>query len=112
MKAGPYLKTKRAKEMPGKSVKVGGTVVIKKKGAKPLGFKKGGLHESLGVPQDEPIPQKKKEAAMAGKYGKLAEKQADFAFKGALAKGRETVAKDNARQKAAKKMKVYTNDSM
>jgi hypothetical protein len=117
MKAGPYVSTARAKKTPGKSVKVGGTVVIKDKGKKPMGFKKGGLHQSLNVPQDQPIPAGKKAAALAGKYGPLAKKQAVYAFRGALATGRQT-AKDNQRraneankEASIKRMKVYTNRS-
>ena len=89
-KAGPFLKTSRAKKRPGKTVAPGGTVVIKKKGKKPLSFKKGALHEALGVPQGQPIPESKKRAALAGKYGPKVKKMAVFAFKGALAKGRKT----------------------
>ena len=66
------------------------TVTISKKGKKPITFKKGGLHESLNVPKDKPIPPGKKQAALAGKYGPKAKKQATFAFKGALKKGRAT----------------------
>lgn len=90
-KAGPYISTARAKKTPGKTVKVGGTQVIKKPGKKPLAFKKGGLHAQLGVPQDKPIPAGKKRAALAGKFGPLAKKRAVFAFKGALAAGRRKV---------------------
>jgi hypothetical protein len=89
-KAGPYVATAKAKKMPGKSVKVGGTQVIKSEGKKPMAFKKGGLHSQLGVPQDEKIPASKKSAALSGKYGPLAKKRANFAFKGALAAGRKT----------------------
>jgi len=67
-------------------------VTIRKKGKRPLSFKRGGLHESLGVPQGQPIPPGKKAAALRGEYGPKAKKQAVFAFKGALATGRETVA--------------------
>ena len=94
VRAGPYVGTARAKKTPGKSVKVGGTQVLRKKGEKPIGFKKGGLHAQLGVPQDEKIPAPKKRAALAGKYGKLAKKRAVFAFKGALAKGRQTAGRN------------------
>lgn len=52
-------------------------------------FKKGGLHQSLGVPQGQKIPASKMAAAKAGKYGPLARKQANFAS-GFLAKGRST----------------------
>ena len=55
------------------------TVVIHKKGQKPLKFHKGGLHESTGTPMGEKIPASKRAAALAGKYGKKAEKQAQFA---------------------------------
>lgn len=90
---GPYISTPRAKATPRKTVKVGGTQVIRQKGKKPLKFEKGGLHQSLGVPQGEPIPASKKKAALAGEYGPKAKKQAVFAFKGALAKGRKTAGK-------------------
>lgn len=66
----------------------GKTVTIKggKKGQSPIKFKAGGLHESVGVPEGEPIPADKLAAAKAGKYGPKAEKQANFA--GALVKMR------------------------
>jgi len=88
-KEGPFVSTKRAKKTPGKSVKIGGTVVLKKKGDKSVSFKKGGLHKSLGVPQGEKIPASKMAAAKSGKYGPKAKKQAVFAS-GMLAKGRRT----------------------
>jgi hypothetical protein len=53
--------------------------VIKKKGKTPIAFKKGGLHASLHVPQDKKIPAKKKAAALKGKYGAKAKRQALFA---------------------------------
>ncbi len=68
------------------------TVMIKKKGKKPLVFKKGALHRQLGVPQGEPIPKYKVEAALGGEYGPLAKKRAVFAYKGALAAGRKKAA--------------------
>jgi len=114
-KEGPFIATARAKKTPGKTVKVGGTVVIKgKKGQKPLVHEKGALHEKLGVPQDKTIPPGKKAAALAGKYGPLAKKEAIYAFKGALAKGRQTAEanKSKERKKAANKMKVYRNTDM
>lgn len=40
---------------------------------------KGGLHRSLGVPEGKPIPEKKLNAAAAGKDGPKAEKQANLA---------------------------------
>lgn len=52
-------------------------------------FQKGGLHESLGVPQGQKIPADKLAAAKAGKYGKKAQKQANFAA-GFLAQGRKS----------------------
>lgn len=53
---------------------------IPAQGGKPaIKFKKGGLHQSLGVPQGQPIPAGKKAAARAGKYGPKAKKQAMFA---------------------------------
>ena len=68
-------------------------VTIKKKGKKPLKFRKGALHEALNVPEGEPIPEGKKRAALAGRYGPKIKKMAVFAFKGALAAGRKTAAK-------------------
>lgn len=52
--------------------------VIKSGNKKPITFHKGGLHESLNVPQDETIPQDKIDAAKAGAYGDKAKKQALF----------------------------------
>ena len=68
-------------------------VTIHKAGKKPLTFKKGGLHQQLGVPQGQKIPAGKKAAALRGDYGALAKKRANFAFKGALAAGRKTAKK-------------------
>ena len=42
-------------------------------------FQKGGLHESLGVPQGQPIPPGKMRDALAGKYGPKAKRQAELA---------------------------------
>ena len=39
----------------------------------------GALHAQLGVKQGEKIPATKMAAARSGKYGKLAEKRANFA---------------------------------
>jgi hypothetical protein len=50
-----------------------------KKGAKPIHFQTGGLHRSTGTPAGKPIPAKKKAAALAGKLGPKAQKQAQFA---------------------------------
>jgi hypothetical protein len=78
-KAGPFVSTARAKKTPGKTVKVGGTEVLKKPGKKPIAFKKGGLHATLGVAQGKKIPAAKMSAALAGKHGAKAKKQAEFA---------------------------------
>ncbi len=43
------------------------------------GLKKGGLHESLGVPIDSPIPGKMMQGALMGKFGPKALKQANAA---------------------------------
>jgi hypothetical protein len=93
VKTGPFINTARARKKPGKTVRPGGTQVIKAKGKKPMSFKKGGLHEALSVPQNEPIPAKKKQKALAGGYGEKVRKMANFAFRGALAAGRETAGK-------------------
>lgn len=67
-------------------------------GKAPVKFKKGGLHESLGVPQDKPIPAAKMAAAKAGKFGPKAAKQANFA-QGMLKAGRKTAAKNRGKGK-------------
>jgi len=69
------------------------TVTIQKAGNKPITFREGGLHRALGVPEDKPIPAGKRAAALAGKFGPKVKKMANFAFKGALAAGRETAQK-------------------
>lgn len=69
------------------------TQTIKSAGKKPVSFKKGGLHESVGVPQGKPIPKAKIDAAAAGKFGPKAAKQANFA-QGMLKAGRQTAAKN------------------
>ena len=76
---GPFVETKRAKKIPGKTVKTGGTEVIRKAGRKPIAFKKGGLHATLGVPQGKKIPTAMMREALAGKHGAKAKKQAMFA---------------------------------
>jgi len=73
---------------PGQKVTIGPS----KKGQKPVSFKKGGLHKSLGVPQGEKIPEGKMRAAAAGRYGPLAKKQALMALN-MLKKGQQTAAK-------------------
>jgi hypothetical protein len=55
------------------------TVAATKKGQKPLHFAKGGLHRSTGTPAGETIPASKKKAALSGKYGAKAKKEAEFA---------------------------------
>lgn len=61
---------------------MGDTVRIATGPGKPaISFRKGGLHRSLGIPEDEKIPASKLAAAAAGDYGPKAKKQA------ALAKG-------------------------
>lgn len=76
-----------------KTPKPGQKVTMKptRKGQKPVTFKKGGLHKSLGVPQGEKIPESKMRAAAAGRYGPLAKKQAIMAL-GMLKKGQKTAA--------------------
>lgn len=66
---------------------------IRAKGKKPVTFKPGGLHQSLGVPAGQTIPAAKMAAAEAGKYGPAARKQASLAT-GMLAAGRRTAAKN------------------
>lgn len=63
------------------TTKVGRKVTLKpaKTGQKPIKFTKGGLHASTGTPQGKKIPASKKKAAMAGKLGAKAKKQAMFA---------------------------------
>ena len=73
--------------------KPGKTVIKGKAGAKPVSFKPGGLHQSLGVPQGQNIPAAKMAAAAAGKFGPKAKAQANLA-QGMLAKGRQTAAKN------------------
>ncbi len=74
------------------------TQKISSPGKDPITFKKGGLHESLGVPKDQPIPAKKMNAAARGDYGPKAQKQANFA-KNVLATGRQTAAKNAKKSK-------------
>jgi hypothetical protein len=68
-------------------------VTIHKSGKKPISFKGGALHQQLGVPRGQKIPPGKKAAALRGDYGPMAKKRASFAFKGALAAGRQTAKK-------------------
>jgi len=61
------------------AAKAGKKQVIKSPGKKPISFKPGGLHQSLGVPQGKPIPPAKMRDALAGKNGPKAKQQAQFA---------------------------------
>lgn len=61
------------------AAKSGSKRTIKKPGSKPISFKTGGLHKSVGVPQGKPIPKAKMDAAARGDYGPKAKKQAQFA---------------------------------
>lgn len=54
-------------------------VTISKNGYKPISFNKGGLHASTHTPSGQKIPAKKVNAALHGKYGPKAKKQAEFA---------------------------------
>lgn len=74
------------------------TVTMRARGKKSVSFAKGGLHQSTGTPQDEPIPASKMQKALSGGYGKLAKKQAVFA-KGMLAKGRKTAVANKRKKK-------------
>lgn len=71
------------------------------KGKPPVAFKKGALHQQLGVPADKPIPAAKMAAAKRGEFGPLAAKRANFAT-GMLAAGRKTAAA-KARKKGGSK---------
>jgi hypothetical protein len=55
------------------------TTIKTGKGSPNITFKKGGLHKSLNVPADETIPPDKLAAALAGKHGPKAQKQANLA---------------------------------
>lgn len=48
-------------------------------GKKPISFTKGGLHRSTHTPMGQKISASKMNAALSGKYGKKAKKQALFA---------------------------------
>jgi hypothetical protein len=75
-----------------------GKTTISSPGKKPVTFAKGGLHQSVGVPQGQKIPAAKMAAAKAGKFGPAAQKQANFAA-GMLAAGRKTAASNRSRKK-------------
>jgi len=70
-------------------------------GQKPVTFRKGGLHRSLGVPMGQDIPAGKMAAAKSGSYGPLAKKQANFAT-GMLAAGAAHAAGKRAKKKGMK----------
>jgi hypothetical protein len=72
--------------------KATGKTTISAPGKPPITFQKGGLHSSTGTPQGQKIPAAKMQAALSGKLGPKARKQAQFA-KNVLAKGRRTAAR-------------------
>lgn len=80
----------------GKGGKSGGKQTIKAPGKTPISFKKGGLHQSLGVPAGKPIPPGKMADALAGKNGPKAAAQARFA-QNVLKPGQKTAAKNRGR---------------
>jgi hypothetical protein len=100
VKAEPFISTPRARKIPRQTVRPGGVVIIEpmKQGQEPIHFEKGGLHKALHVPQEQPIPESKKQAALEGKYGQKIKREAIFAFLGALAKGRETLKRRRSRR--------------
>jgi len=63
-----------------KKVKTGSKVTLRptKKGQKPITFQSGGLHKSTGTPAGKKIPASKMSAALSGRLGSLAKKQAQF----------------------------------
>jgi hypothetical protein len=79
------------------AAKGGKKQVIKAPGKKPIAFKPGGLHQSLGVPQGKPIPPAKMRAALAGKNGTKARQQAQFARN--VLTGPKTTGKTTTRKK-------------
>jgi hypothetical protein len=52
---------------------------IHKAGKKPISFHPGGLHETTHTPAGTKIPEAKRAAALAGKYGPKGKEQALFA---------------------------------
>lgn len=94
IKEGPYIQTARARKRPGKTVREGGTVVIRKAGKRPLAFKKGALTEEAKR-HGYSSPKAYCEAIGMNTGWKkgvstTTKRRCIFAFKGALAKGRET----------------------
>lgn len=80
----------------GRKAKAGKTQTVKAPGKKPIRFKTGGLHQSLGVPAGKPIPPAKMRSALAGKNGPKAAAQARFAknvLTGPKAAGKSTTRK-------------------
>jgi hypothetical protein len=76
---------KKARRAKGKKVemakvKTGTKVTLKpkKKGQKPITFTSGGLHKSTGTPAGKKIPASKVNAALSGRLGTKAKKQALF----------------------------------
>lgn len=53
-------------------------IVVKSPGKKPIVAKAGGLHKSTGTPAGKPIPKSAFNAALSGKLGPKAQKQALF----------------------------------
>lgn len=49
-----------------------------KAGQKPISYTVGGLHKSTSTPAGKPIPAAKFQAALSGKLGMKAERQAQF----------------------------------
>lgn len=47
-------------------------------GQKPISYHVGGLHESTGTPAGDKIPRSKISAALSGRYGPKAKRQALF----------------------------------
>lgn len=70
---------------------------LKSPGKKAIPFKKGALHEQLGVPADKPIPAGKMAAAVRGEFGKKAQQRAQFA-KNVLGQGQKTAAANRAKK--------------
>lgn len=93
--------------------KTGQKVTLKAKpGQKKISFTKGGLHKSLGVPQGQKIPAAKMTAALAGKYGLKAKRQAEFAknvLTGKKNKSKVKQAASNMRNRANMDMKGMNN---
>ena len=63
-----------------RKIKPGSKVTLKpkKKGQKPITFTSGGLHKSTGTPAGKTIPASKVNAALAGRLGPKAKRQALF----------------------------------